>query len=625
MPFGRLDYPSLGLTQIQSVLGSDLGNRVQTVLLYLNHDFANRVGLKYYIMLTGNTVYPKPRNLMKGNAILKRDKVRNSLYKDATFDGMGDWIFRKEAFPHAEDNVEEYFTQYLIAAPEIQKDILAVRSQLSQYLDDMIDKYDLTSYDILGFTSMNQQQMANMALMNRIKALNPGVFIFTGGCNMDGEAAHTFSRHYPNIDVYIQGPSLEVLPELIENMLLHGIPDPSHRKIKIINGSERAIDRVVDLDYTSFYDSYEKCCCSAKTPPTVFWETSRGCWWGEKQQCTFCDCNRDHIEYRAMTADLAVDYINGILDGAKGRCSYFYAVDAVMPPNYITNVLPRLKVNKKSAIFLEVRATMKEHEMEALKKARVVTVQCGIEALDNSTLKILKKGTTSVQNIFFLKSAGCNGIAVLWNLLAGIPGELVERYIWLFRRLSMLYHLFPPTGMWSISYDRTSTYVKKSGEYGLQLEPKIDLLKYLYPFDNCSLKNLAYFYNNRNIRDILTDSKLKYIVKINYLITKWRQLWMQSNEDTLPRLYLQKNQVIDSREGVVRKIDLLEDENQILRFLMKPRKGGAILERFPSAHVVLDQLSEKRLIWEDGDWYISLATTERPQYPCNVDKIDCWV
>ena len=113
MPFGRLDYPSLGLTQIQSVLGSDLGNRVQTVLLYLNHDFANRVGLKYYIMLTGNTVYPKPRNLMKGNAILKRDKVRNSLYKDATFDGMGDWIFRKEAFPHAEDNVEEYFTQYL--------------------------------------------------------------------------------------------------------------------------------------------------------------------------------------------------------------------------------------------------------------------------------------------------------------------------------------------------------------------------------------------------------------------------------------------------------------------------------------------------------------------------------
>ena len=326
-----------------------------------------------------------------------------------------------------------------------------------------------------------------------------------------------------------------------------------------------------------------------------------------------------------MTADLAVDYINDILDGAKGRCSYFYAVDAVMPPDYIASVLPRLKVNKESAIFLEVRATMKENEMKALKKARVVTVQCGIEAFDNSTLKILKKGTTSVQNIFFLKSAGRNGIAVLWNLLAGIPGELDDRYIWLFRRLPMLYHLFPPTGMWSISYDRTSEYGKKSGEYGLELEPDIDLLKYLYPFDENCLNNLAYFYKNRNIRDVLTDSKLKYIVKINYLITKWRQLWMQSNEETLPRLYLQKNQVVDSREGVVRTIELSEDECQILQFLMKPRKRGAILGRFPSARVILNKLSEKHLIWEDDNWYISLAATERPLYPCNIDKIDCWI
>ena len=85
---------------------------------------------------------------------------------------MGDWIFRKEAFPHAEDNVEEYFTQYLIAAPEIQKDILAVRSQLSQYLDDMIDKYDLTSYDILGFTSMNQQQMKPIDLLHLAEEQN---------------------------------------------------------------------------------------------------------------------------------------------------------------------------------------------------------------------------------------------------------------------------------------------------------------------------------------------------------------------------------------------------------------------------------------------------------------------
>lgn len=38
-----------------------------------------------------------------------------------------------------------------------------------------------------------------------------------------------------------------------------------------------------------------------------------------------------------------------------------------------------------------------------------------------------------------------------------------------------------------------------------------------------------------------------------------------------------------------------------------------------------DQVIFRIGVWEDGEWYISLTTTERPQYPCNIDKIDCWI
>ena len=48
MPFADPWAPSLPLTQLESVLAAELGDRVSCRTVYLNQDFARRIGLETY-------------------------------------------------------------------------------------------------------------------------------------------------------------------------------------------------------------------------------------------------------------------------------------------------------------------------------------------------------------------------------------------------------------------------------------------------------------------------------------------------------------------------------------------------------------------------------------------------
>ena len=82
----------------------------------------------------------------------------------------------------------------------------------------------------------------------------------------------------------------------------------------------------------------------------------------------------------------------------------FDSVDNILPREYITDVLPRLQTPEDVTIFYEVKADLKDHEMQVLAEAGVRRLQPGIESLSTTTLKLMKKGTTAFQNLRFLKS-----------------------------------------------------------------------------------------------------------------------------------------------------------------------------------------------------------------------------
>ncbi len=47
----------------------------------------------------------------------------------------------------------------------------------------------------------------------------------------------------------------------------------------------------------------------------VPYETSRGCWWGQKKHCTFCGLNPLGMNYRAKSPERAVEIIDSSVVG----------------------------------------------------------------------------------------------------------------------------------------------------------------------------------------------------------------------------------------------------------------------------------------------------------------------
>jgi radical SAM superfamily enzyme YgiQ (UPF0313 family) len=103
-------------------------------------------------------------------------------------------------------------------------------------------------------------------------------------------------------------------------------------------GEELDIDADVPLEYEGFLASLEQKCPGASA--SLLFETSRGCWWGERSHCTFCGLNGSTINYRAMSPEKALRQFDELFKYYP-RVSRFESVDNILPRKYLTTVLPR--------------------------------------------------------------------------------------------------------------------------------------------------------------------------------------------------------------------------------------------------------------------------------------------
>lgn len=629
MPFGRIDFPSLALAQIKSVLKHQFKDEIVINEIYINHDFALYFGLEYYKILSGNSVYIK----FDGDKIDKPSLRKRSggLFKDREFSSAGDWIFKHLAFPEVPDNHKSYFDAYFYNSSEISGNLLKLRDGLEDYLIELIYKHKLHKYDMICMTSMFQQQTANIALANKIKHINPNVYTVLGGCNID--TAFPWVQHVKSIDFTLRGAGLIGIVRLVQSVLqkkqqsMQLIKGLGYKE-KIIHGQlygeKMPISPPIQLDYNVFLSSLDNHFGQNTIKPILFWETSRGCWWADKVKCTFCDCFDHLTKFEVMNSEDAINYINETIDKYKDRCTYFWAVDAALPKDYCESVLPYVNSRKDVNIFYEVRADLNEFQIKSLVKANVVMVQAGIEALHTDLLRKMRKGTTVFSNIKFLKNCCMYGISVLWNLLAGIEGENLNHYNVVFQQIDRITHLFPPTGMWPISYDKYSDYVQNNAFYDLKLIPDTRVLKYIYPYDEKELNQMAYFYMNAHPEKTYSSAIIKMIERINKKINHWVALW---KEDRIPMLYkYDDKRIFDSRGNVVEFHELSDTEMRMIDFLDSVKSKEQLSQHFgkQETHMLLQRLNEFKLVWSEGDKYISLLHNKKPKLPVPYIHLKGW-
>src|SRR5262249_52378449 len=136
---------------------------------------------------------------------------------------------------------------------------------------------------------------------------------------------------------------------------------------------------------------------------------------------------------------------------------YFDSVDNIIDLRYFRNVLPRLaEMQLEVELFYETKANLRKEQVRLLREAGVVQIQPGIESLNSSVLRLMRKGVSALQNIQLLRWCAEYMVQPFWNLLAGFPGEDPADYARQAELVPLLTHLPPPSGLSLIRLDRFS-------------------------------------------------------------------------------------------------------------------------------------------------------------------------
>ena len=611
MPFAGLQMPSLALTQLKAVVEAEFEDRVSVEILYLNHDFAHYFGAELSQMLT--------------------------LSSEAHNSGVGDWIFRQIAFTDQRDNTDAYFRRFFPQpSPQVEamkRVVLQKRSGLDAFMNSLIDKYKIADAKIVGFTSMFSQNVASFALARQVKNRNPKIITVIGGANCEAPMGQEIAKYFRPIDFVFSGPGLKSFPEFIRHCLngefskCHSVRGVYSRNNCALNtltpvnviGEELDIDVPIKLDYGEFLETYRRNFADSTLKPVLLFETSRGCWWGQKAHCTFCGLNGQTMNYRAMSPENALAQFEQLFTYAD-YVDRFESVDNIMPKIYMKEVFAKLKPPANVSFFYEVKADLSDEEVEILSRAHVKSVQPGVEALNTSTLKLMKKGTSVFQNLRLLKNCVTYDVHPAWNLLIGFPGEGEDVYRKYAADIPRLTHLPPPTGVFPVRFDRYSPYFTKAKEYGLELTP-VDYYELIYPFSRESLTNLAYYFTDRNFGADYIKWTTKWLGELRAKVGQWQTIWTQ-NRDAQPQLFFKENGhstvVYDSRSGKAVEHDVGELGREVLAYLdEKPRELPDLARKM--SHVSgfdpareIASLQAKGLIFQEGARYFNLVLAKEP-------------
>jgi ribosomal peptide maturation radical SAM protein 1 len=589
MPFASLRFPSFALSQLAAVTKGELGGEVDVEIVYANHELAAVIGVDLYDELTENMEHHPT--------------------------GLGEWLFRQVAFPQLPPNEDRYLRTFYPTTRHatLRKRVLEVREELSGFCARLASDHELGSADIVGFTSMFAQTVPSIAMARTVKTLAPEVVTIMGGANCEAPMGAALLRTTTALDFVCLGQALRTFPLFVRYLLdgrvrdcdsVAGIVsarDASSPRSKGAAGEPRPIDEVIEPDFSAFIEAFNRTYVDSDVKPILFFETSRGCWWGQRSHCTFCGLNGMSMSYTAMQPAVAVEQFERLFRH-HAWCSEYFGVDNIMPANYPRDVFPHVRPPRGVKVFYELKVNVNHDDLAAMANAGVTVVQPGIEALATSTLKLMKKGTTSFQNVRFLKECVALGITPFWNLLIGFPGEVESVYEKYARDIPLLVHLPPPVGVSSVRFDRYSPYLMDPDAYGLELHP-FAFYGLTFPAGDADLADLAYYFDDAR-ESAYQRAALRWWPRLQRLVEDWRSRW--SDADSKPALQLQvaddRPEIVDTRAGLTQTYPLEETAVSLLERLQTPRRVSA-LERVET----FAYLRECGLVFEDGDRALSLV------------------
>ena len=521
MPFGPLFTPSIALSLLKPALA---GRGISSRTFYFLIDYAERVGLRFY------------------NAIVRHESLPLAKL-------TGEWIFSGELLDHDPDAARDYVEAILHnrgkglsrerKLPQRLIDrVLAERENAGAFLDSVTEQLLREKPRLVGLTSTFQQHVPSLALAKRIKAASPETFIILGGANCEGAMGAETVRQFAFVDATLSGEGDVVFPELARRVLdgapLDGLPGIRSRasvEREIAEGRFDNTPPVLDLDslpetdFEEYLQRFRRSRFFRDWQPRLVFETSRGCWWGERNHCTFCGLNGATMRFRSKSPARVLGELQAILDRYPGHD--VDTTDNILDLGYFETVLPELaRRNIGIDLFYETKSNLKKEQVRLLRDAGIRLIQPGIESLSDGVLKRMRKGVSGLQNVQLLKWCKELGVGAAWNILCGFPGESPAEYERMAEMVPLLTHLQPPESIGRIRLDRFSPNFFDAERLGFARVRPLPSYGHVYrslPAE--AVHNLAYYFefDYREPQD--PDA---YAAALNYAVWEWGQAHAES-------------------------------------------------------------------------------------------------
>lgn len=468
MPWFWAHMPSIQLAIVKDLLGS---SGVESDVFEFYADFADRFGVELYGKLANTGTY------------------------------LAERLFSQFYFEELRQESLESVPHLAFDAPEVEKYILRFGTPVvAQFLDDCLLEADWSQYDLICFTLTAQQMGATMAFARLLKRAHPRAKIVIGGAGCAGSMGQALLQMCPEFDIAVHGEAESTLPAMIDALKddrslgsVGGISWRDRSGAIEMNGAasiHQFVHSREPLDFSSYFRRLANLPNLSSVASWIPFESSRGCWYGEKSQCTFCGLN-EIIKFRQRPTDQIFSELE--IYEERHRKNSFFSVDLIMPRTFLRDFVPRMKDEKKDwKIFYEVKANMRRSEVVALAAAGVDWIQPGIESLSDHVLRLMKKGVSAAQNVQCLRLARENGIAVSWNIISNFPKETASDYNMMAAMLPLLYHLDPPSGIAPFEVHRFSPFHSEPEVHGIRVGGPHHRYRAVFPIADKLLGEIVY-------------------------------------------------------------------------------------------------------------------------------------
>ncbi len=483
-------------------------------------------------------------------------------------------------------------------------------------LERILSRIDPGCVDLVGFSiTFESQLIAALAIARRIQALEPSPKVMFGGSACFPELARHLLELFDFVDVVCHAEGESVIGPLVGALRgrgeLEDVPGIAYRLDGAIHSTRPPprsdLNALPIPDYRDFVAQLEASEWR-ELRPRLYFETSRGCWWGEKHHCSFCGLNADSMTFRKKSPERALAEIRELYTRYP-TARRLECTDNILDMGYLRSLMPTLEQldrdpERPLRIFYEVKASLRRDQLDAMRRAGIDYIQPGIESFSDGVLQLMDKGATGLGQVQLIKWAHERGFYLAYNLILRTPGERAEWYQNQTELIDFIEHLPPPAGVVPVWLERFSPYHSAPERFGLtQLRAKPHYAS-LYRGPGVDLNRLAYVfdYEHASQRDsALVTAHRAFVSRVRDWQTSY-QADRASYEDDGEQI-----RVRDVRSGELETHRLDGRPAQLFRALDKTRSAEAIERDFDG----LDERGELLRAWIERRWVYRDPRTQR--------------